>query len=199
MAPLLRVWWCMRVLESYTANQPGGPWRYRLPPTAMRTTIAIALFVATVVASNGDPGNSEGKGKGKNKPTIAERPTVIPRDLADDSSSSDKGKGKPETPGRPDNPALPTEVKSLVTTFQSARETYLNQQKDLQRRLKNASEEEREAIREQIRESLERWKEQHKQFVKDVKERAHEMKEQLQPDLGRLIDQGSKDGNDRGR
>lgn len=169
-------------------NSPDGT------PAAKKTAVKQSTSPPSV---SGNEDN--GKGKGKNKPSIAERPTVIPRDPAADSSGADKGKGKPEKPARPDNPALPTEVKSLVTSFQNAREMYLNQQKELRRQLKEATDEQREAIRGQMRESLERWKEQHQQFVKDVKDRAKEMKDHLQPDLGRVIDQGAKENNGRGR
>lgn len=165
--------------------------------TNLNETTPAKQEAAPKAADSGSQTSSSDKSKGKKAPSIKERPIVIPRESGSDSSDSGKGKAKPDKPNRPDNPALPTGVKSLVTNFQTARETYLNQQQELRRQLKQATDEEREAIRERIRESLEQWKEQHQQFVKEVKDRAKEMKQQLDPALGRVIDQGGQEGRGR--
>lgn len=138
----------------------------------------------------GNPGNSQGK----DKPTIDQRPTVVPRDPATDPEQ----KGKPATPGRPDKTQPPADVQTLVKDFQTAREKFLEDQKALTRQFQQASEEERKAIRERMKEMLDRLKEQQKALQQDMRDRAKELKQQLHPDLNRLIDNGSTEGG-RGR
>lgn len=139
---------------------------------------------------DGDIGHSQGKGK----PTIDQRPTVLPRDPA---TATDQ-KGKPATPGRPDKAQPPADVQTLVRDFQTAREKFLEDQKALARQYSQASEEERKAIRERMKELLDRLKEQQKALQQDMRDRAKELKQQLHPDLNRLIDSGSTEGG-RGR
>lgn len=141
----------------------------------------------------GGNGQGESQGKSKGKPSISDRPVVEPRE-AQDSGSTDKSKGKPESPGRPDRVEPLPEVKSLVNRFQQSREVYLREQRELKLRLKDAPEEEREAIRQQMKDALERWKEQHRQFVQETRERAQQLKNELHPDLGRVIDKAVDEG-----
>ncbi|MEW6305271.1 MAG: hypothetical protein AB1705_17485 [Verrucomicrobiota bacterium] len=163
--------------------------------------LVMAVAQLSALAQTGGPTNGivtlqagdNGKGKAKNKPTISERPTVIPRQTETDSTT----KGKPDQPGRPSNPQPVPEVKSLVDRFQTAREDYLKQQKELRLLLQDATEEEREVIREQLKELLDRWKEQHREFVQEVKDRAQTMKSELSPDLGRVVDQAKDEGRGR--
>lgn len=150
--------------------------------------LAGVLLIASPVFS-ADP-KTPGQGANKSKPSISNRPVVTPRE--DDPER--KEKGKPESPGRPGRIEPPVEVSALVDRFQSARETYLREQRELRIRLKSASEEEREAIRAEIRESLERWKEQHRQFALETKVQAQHLKETLHPDFGRVIDRGKDEG-----
>lgn len=138
----------------------------------------------------GNPGDNQGKGK----PTIDQRPVVVPRDPVTDAGQ----KGKPATPGRPDKAQTPADVQTLVKDFQTAREKFLEDQKALARQYQQASEEERKAIRERMKEMLDRLKEQQKALQQDMRDRAKELKQQLHPDLNRLIDSGSTEGG-RGR
>jgi hypothetical protein len=146
------------------------------------------------------PGGNGGQSDGKGRPSITERPTVIPRDPAtatqNENPANGKGQGKPESPGRPDQPALPGEVKDLVSKFQVDRETFLSQRQELQRQLKTASELERAAIREQMRDKLEAWKLQQQEALKEYKDRVKDMKNELNPVyspfLGQPQDGGGK-------
>ncbi len=142
--------------------------------------------------NNGNNGNN-GKAKGKNKPTVAERPQVL------GAQGSPAEKGKPERPGNP-NPTDPAEVTSQISRFQSARAEFLAAQKELNLQKKDATEEQRAVLREKVKEALEKWKEEHKQFAEEQKERSKEMKLELHPDLGKVVDgAGGGGGNGRDR
>lgn len=144
---------------------------------------------------NGSDNGNNGKAKGKSKPTVAERPQVI----GAKSSSASDNKGKPDRPGNP-NSAEPPQVTSYVNQFQNARQEYLEAQKELKLKMKDATEEQRAVLREKVKEALEKWKEDHKQFVEEQKERVKAMKQELHPDLGKVLDgAGGDGGNGRGR
>ncbi len=159
----------------------------------------VACAPAFVTAADGN-GNNNGKGKGNDNktPTIDNRPVIEPRQPTG-TDSNGKGKGKPEKPDRANDKEPTPGVKDLVNQFQTARETYLAEQRQLKLQLKAATEEERDAIRQKIRDSLDRWKSQHQQFVEEVKDRAKEMKSNLSQDFGRVIDQGKDEGRGRER
>jgi len=175
-----------------------------LKPTQLFASLLAAAAVLALAAEagaqgkgktdTGNPGNSQGKGK----PTIEQRPTVIPRDVATDPATVGDQKGKPATPGRPGQTQPAADVQTLVRDFQTAREKFLEDQKALTRQFQQASEEERKAIRERMKEMLDRLKEQQKALQQDMRDRAKELKQQLHPDLNRLIDNGTTEGG-RGR
>ena len=157
---------------------------------------AALMMTSHAGAAAGGGGNGGGtKGKAKGKPSIAERPVVIPR--AGGPAAEESAKGKPTKPDRPGNATQSTGVKNLVQVFQDSREAYLQQQKALAQQYKTATTEERKAIREQLKELLDRLKEQQRQFREEVRERAKSLKKELDPSLGRLIDKSV--GEDRGR
>jgi len=144
--------------------------------------------------NNGNSGDNNGKAKGKNKPKVSERPQVI----GSNSSNSDNGKGKPANPGN-GNSADPVEVTTLVNKFQSARDQYIAAQKELHLKMKDATEDQRAALREQRKDLLDKWKEDQKQFVEEMKDRARDIKQELQPDLGKVVDGASGEGGNGGR
>lgn len=161
---------------------------------------AAGLLLMSANASaqaKGKDGNN-GNSQGKDKPAIDQRPTVVPRDPVTLPTAPTDTKGKPATPGRPDKLPPPADVQTLVRDFQSAREKFLEDQKALARQYQQASEEERKAIRERMKEMLDRLKEQQKSLQQDMRDRAKELKQQLHPDLNRLIDSGPTEGG-RGR
>lgn len=162
--------------------------------------------VNTVVSSSqkNSPAQSQtSNGNGKNNPSIGNRPIEVPRihdphsDDPNVNGNNGKGSGKPDHPPRSDKNTLPGSVQNLIVNFQTAREAYLTRQKELRLQLKTATDEQREAIRQQIADLLEEWKEQHREFIQETKDRAKEMKNELNPDLGRVVD-GAK-GEGRGR
>lgn len=175
-------------------------WPMKLIPTKLLASwlAAAGLLALSAEASAQSKGKGNDDGKGQDKPTIGQRPTVIPRDPASDPATAADQKGKPATPGRPDKTQPPADVQTLVRDFQTAREKFLTDQKALARQYNEASEEERKAIRERMKEILERLKEQQKAVQQDMRDRAKELKQQLHPDLNRLIDNGTTEGG-RGR
>ncbi len=130
------------------------------------------------------------KGKGKEKPIIAERSQVVGATTATQS-------GKPS---RPETGTTPSETAKLVSDFQTARQQYLETQKEISLKLKNGTEEQRMVLREKSKEALEKWREDHRRFVEEQKERARQMKLELQPEIGVVVDAaGEGTGGGRGR
>lgn len=154
----------------------------------------LLLAIDVSAQGKGTGGNDGGNADGKGKPTIDQRPMVLPREVV----TAPDQKGKPATPSRPDKAQTPADVQTLVKDFQAAREKFLEDQKALARQFQQASEEERKAIRERMKEMLDRLKEQQKALQQDMRDRAKELKQQLHPDLNRLIDNGITEGG-RGR
>lgn len=171
-----------------------------LRQSASLLVIAGGLLLSPEASAQGK-GNNETTpvpNKAKDQPTLEQRPTVLPRDPAADPTISTDQKGKPATPGRPDKTSPAADVQLLIRDFQTAREKFLAEQKALTRQYSQASEEERKAIRERMKEMLDRLKDQQRLLQQDMRDRARELKQQLNPDLNRLIDNGAKEGG-RGR
>lgn len=150
----------------------------------------ILLSVAGSALADSENVNTNAPGQVK-KQSLTDRVQIISRD--EDSS----GKKKPEKPNRPAAPAPGADVQDLVKEFKAARETYLEQQKELARQVKENSKEAREALRQQNKELLEAIKEQQKALLKETKDRAKDLKSQLHPDMGRVIDSGVGEGRGR--
>lgn len=93
-----------------------------------------------------------------------------------------------QRPPRQERPVLSSEVKERLRAFEKAREAYLEKQRELERRLKGATEEQRERIREQMKDRLQQWREQHKQFKEDMRDRVRELKREL-PSLRKALDE----------
>jgi len=124
------------------------------------------------------------KSKGKNKPVISERPQVL-------GTTTDAS--QPARPG--------ADTSELTVKFKSARERYLESQKEL--KLKAAAEgteEQRALLRERSKEALAKWREEHGRYVEEQQERIKTMKTELQADLGQRLDdvgEGTGGGRDR--
>jgi len=155
---------------------------------ACQLFLVLAQAAMSVWAAPGGD-NEPGKGKGK-APAIADRPVIEPR--ANSDGFADKGKS-----GRAERVMAAPAVRDLVGKFQTAREAYLEEQRQLRVQLKDATEAEREGIRQQMRAGLERWKEQTRLFAEETRERAQKMKDKLGPDLGRVIEKGRDEGRNR--
>jgi hypothetical protein len=102
------------------------------------------------------------------------------------------GVGSAGTPGdkllrppRPDKVVVPEDVKSRLEQFKVVRETFLANQKDLTRKLKDATQEERDQIREQIQLQKQQFKARAKELAQQVKESVRD----LDPALGHKVGQ----------
>jgi hypothetical protein len=164
-----------------------------LPVGAQTSTNSAKASQPAVTLSNNGNGNGNGN-NGKGKPTIDNRPVVIPRDSTTTDATQ---KGKPSTPGRPDKAPLPADLNDAVKKYQDERENYLKNSKAEARLQKDATAEERAALREQMKESLDRLKDQQKALRQEMRERAKDMKNELSPDLGRVVDGGQNEGRGR--
>ena len=152
--------------------------------------VASVILTAASASAEKEPTN---QGQGTNKtPSISDRVQVIGRENPNAGS-----KKKPEKPVRPNNPPPGADVQDLVKEFKQARETYLQQQKELARRMKEDSKEAREALREQNKELLEQLKEQQKNLRQESRDRAKDLKKELSSDMGRVIDSGVGEGRGR--
>lgn len=88
----------------------------------------------------------------------------------------------------------PTEVKNLIERFQAAREQYLLRQKQLLLQFRQATDEQRAELREQMKENLDQWRERQLEFRSQLKDRAVELRRELQGELRDVISEGSKEG-----
>jgi hypothetical protein len=144
---------------------------------------AALLAVPAAGQTNADPA----------QPSIQNRPVVVPPVAPPERPSLPP---RPERPGVPGQPVPAQEVKDLVRDFQSAREAFLKQQRDLQRQLKTATEEQRALIREQLKENLQQWLEQQKAQIQDLREQARDIKNNV-PALRDVIESGKGEGRGR--
>lgn len=87
-------------------------------------------------------------------------------------------------------------MQELVRDFQAARQSYIQQQQELNRKLASATEEQRAILREQIKDSLKEWRELQKQQAKELREQAKDIKNNT-PNLRDVIDSGGGDGRGR--
>jgi hypothetical protein len=159
---------------------------------------AVVILYVLLVGTTGYAGSTNAvqaptlpdQAKAAKKPKIATRPMVIGSTLVSDSTK----------PGRPsgDTSAESQAVSAQINKLQSARQAYLAAQKDLSLRLATSSEEQRALIREEVKDALAKWKEEQTQFIAEQKERMKQIKQELQPDLGRVVDV-SGDGTSGGR
>ncbi len=130
-------------------------------------------------------------------PQIPQRPLVVaPNGPQNTSPDQVNIPPRPERPPTPGKPAATTEMQKLVRDFQAARETYIRQQQELNRKLSTATDEQRALIREQIKESLREWRELQKQQAKDLREQAESIKNNT-PNYRDVINHGGGDGRGR--
>jgi len=88
----------------------------------------------------------------------------------------------------------------MISRFQNEREQYLKRQRQLALQLRQADDEQRAALREQMRENLDQLRELQLEFRTQVKERAIELRRELQGQLRDVVTEGGKEGeSDRRR
>lgn len=82
-------------------------------------------------------------------------------------------------PERAEQQRLPQDVRDRLQQFERVREAYLTEQRELQRRLRGASDTDRNQIRELIRERRTAWLEQFRTFRQEARERLTELRDAL--------------------
>jgi len=120
------------------------------------------------------------------RPLIPKRPVIIP--------PAPSPHGAPAAGAAANAPQFPSDVKELVQQFQQARDKCLLEQKDLQKQLKDATDEQRAALREKMREAVNQWRDAQSDYRQSLKDLIEQMKSNLQPELQRNVDQGAKEG-----
>lgn len=146
---------------------------------------ALWLGLATLSAGFG----TMALGQSNATPPIANRPSVVPP-AALDRPGQPKRPERPEVPGQPPSQG----VKDLVQDYQATRQSFLKQQQELSRQLKNATAQERNAIRQQMREKLQQWMDQQKAQRQELIDQAKDMKNN---NLRDVINSGGGDGRGR--
>ena len=82
-------------------------------------------------------------------------------------------------PERVEQQRLPQDIRDRLQQFERVREAYLTEQRELQRKLRGATEADRDRIRELIRERRAAWLEQFRTFRQEARERLTELRDAL--------------------
>ena len=82
-------------------------------------------------------------------------------------------------PERVEQQRLPQDIRDRLQQFERVREAYLTEQRELQRRLRGATDADRDQIRELIRERRAAWLEQFRTFRQEARERLTELRDAL--------------------
>jgi hypothetical protein len=127
------------------------------------------------------------------RPFIPERPVIVPPVVRPDQATTLVA---PERPMPPDRPSPAQDVKDLVKEFQAVRQDFLEGQRELQRMLKDATQEQRAVIREKLRDNLNEWREAQKAHILDLREQAKEIRNNV-PAIRDVIDGGRGEGRGR--
>jgi len=100
---------------------------------------------------------------------------ILPERLWPDNSSANPSSLRPLRQDiRPD---LPAEVKSRVVRFESFRETYLARQEELLRKLRGATDADRDQIRRQLQQLREDWLDRARAFREEARTRMRELRD----------------------
>ena len=153
---------------------------------ALATGSALAQGNPPTATPTPTPGSSS-----SGKANIAvNRPVIVP--------PNDKATGSqaPKPPDRGNLPKPPSSVQDLVRDFQAARQAYLEEQKELRRQLREATDEQRAAIRSQLKASLDNWLEIQRARVLEMREQARRIKETV-PDLKDVVDSAKEERRHR--
>ncbi|MBI5772450.1 MAG: hypothetical protein HZA89_01755 [Verrucomicrobia bacterium] len=116
-----------------------------------------------------------------------------------DGKVVDRPTPRPERPDGVERPTLPAEVKALMEKFETAREEFMKEQREIEKQLKGATEEEREKIREQLKTKREEWLEKTKELREEIKKRIDELKDDKLKDRPQVLDAAKQGDQKRGR
>ena len=103
---------------------------------------------------------------------VLQPPTSSTMDVSPIPSAIDR-------PERAEQQRLPQDIRERLQQFERVREAYLTEQRELQRRLRGATDADRDRIREQIRERRAAWLEQFRTFRQEARERLTELRDAL--------------------
>jgi len=90
-------------------------------------------------------------------------------------------------------PPTPADVQALVQKFQADREAFMARQRDLQRQMDSATEQQRQELRDQLRDQMRDWQRQQARVREQLTQQADRLRQQLR-DHERLIDRVSNPG-----
>ncbi len=148
--------------------------RGKIMNRAWKTVVAAALAVGFVEAVT--------LAQTTTNPPIVIDPSRLSRVLQPPSITTDGNLASPTTTARPERveqQRLPQDVRDRLQQFEKVREAYLAEQRELQRRLRGATDADRERIRELIRERRAAWLEQFRTFRQEARERLTELRDTL--------------------
>jgi hypothetical protein len=113
-----------------------------------------------------------------------------------DKSAKPNPRGDSENSDKPGRTDYPDQVKKMLDAAKAAQVKFLNDQKDLQRKLKDATEAEKDQIRNEMRDKRDAFLEQQKEMREEFRKRVTELKDQL-PNHGDVINAAKDQGKDK--
>lgn len=161
-----------------------------------KQSLMQALLLSTLLAAGTvcaqDTGSTNSKPAQANPasdqaPNISDQGRQIGVPNSPTAGSPTAGVNRPES-------NQPADLKEMIARFQAAREQYLKKQKSIAANMRQANGQDRAALRAQMRDNLDKWRELQLEFRSQVKERAVELRRELQSQLREVVDEGSKEG-----
>ena len=96
-------------------------------------------------------------------------------------------------PSRSERPDFPPELKLRLRSFENLRELYLAQQQELVKKLRGATtSQDRERLRAQLQVLRDEWLDKARAFKEETRTRLEELKSELSPKYGELLDEARK-------
>jgi len=96
-------------------------------------------------------------------------------------------------PTRSERPDFPPELKLRLRSFENLRELYLAQQQELVKKLRGATtSQDRERLRAQLQVLRDEWLDKARAFKEETRTRLEELKSELSPKYGELLDEARK-------
>jgi hypothetical protein len=127
-------------------------------------------------------------------PEIEKPPVIEPVEREDRFEIGRGDKFSGFNPGR--RGTLPDDVKKLLEDFKSARDQYLERQKELLKVAKDGTEADREKLREQVQELRKDFLDRQRTIREEVKRRLEELRREL-PNRQEIIDAAKEKAKDR--
>lgn len=114
---------------------------------------------------------------------------------AEPKNNGNNGKGpKPPAFARP---ALPDDVKAMFKLLEQQRETFIAGQKELAKKMKDASAEQREALRDKLRENREEFKQKQSALREDIRERLSELRKEFVNNRDKVLNEAKEHAKER--